>query len=166
MNSLRGCSSVLGSRGFLVCVSKGDRALQLFDCWEWKGSSQQSLCQASAPKAPLQPMGRAGNPRRSPPWRWKRRTRAPRSLTMNLPKVGLGCLSWCCLSLLSSNLNFPAISDGICSFPFYKATLKPQAISNCFADGQKSLQRVKGLGPVQVQEQFGDLLLIKAPSEL
>ncbi|XP_053808271.1 structural maintenance of chromosomes protein 4 isoform X3 [Vidua chalybeata] len=67
-------------------LAAGDRALQLFDCLEWKGSSQQGPCQARAPKPPLQPVGRAGSPWRSPPWPWKWKMKAPGSLTKNLPK--------------------------------------------------------------------------------
>lgn len=72
---------------------------------------------------------------------------------------------WCWLSLLSSNLNLPALPDGICSFPFYSVMLKPLANLNCFWNGQKSLQSVTGFGPVQVQKQFVDFLLLKPISE-
>lgn len=46
-------------------------------------------------------------------------------------------------------LQFPTL------IPLYKATLRPPGnFKLCFSSGQKGLQRVKGLGPVQVQKQF------------
>lgn len=145
MNSWRGCSSVLRSRGSLVCVSKGDRALQLFDCLEWKGSSQQGPCQARAPKPPLQPEGRAGSPWRSPPWTWKWKTKAPGSLTKNLPKVGLGWLCGDRLASLAASWISHLFQVGFALFPFTKQHWNPWQFKAAFQVVKRACKELKGL---------------------